>query len=84
MVSIENMNGSSAANVITDAVGANSLSGGGNDTFVLLGDNARDMIAGGGGVDAADYSSATVGLTVDLGSHRDHNRSGTTMATATR
>jgi len=69
LTGIENVVGGTGANVITDAVGANSLSGnGGDDTFVLLGDNARDVINGGTGIDTADYSAATVDLTVTLNS----------------
>ena len=67
LIGIENVIGSDVDNVITDAVGANTLSGaGGNDTFVLMGDNARDVIAGGAGVDTADYSAASANLTVTL------------------
>ena len=82
MLGIENVIGSSADNVITDAVGANSLSGGaGNDTFVLLGDDARDVIAGGTGVDTADYSAAAGDLTVNLGTHHCQlGGTGTTVA----
>ena len=67
--SIENVVGGSGANVITDAAGvANTLNGGGgNDTFVLVGDNVRDVIVGASGTDTVDYSSATANLTVNLG-----------------
>lgn len=65
---IENVRGSSGDNLIGDAVGANQLLGnGGNDTFVLHGDNARDDIQGGVGVDTVDYSAATADLSVNLG-----------------
>jgi len=65
LTGIENVVGGTGANVITDAIGANSLWGnGGNDTFVLLGDNARDVINGGAGIDTADYSAATDNLSV--------------------
>ncbi|MEQ1768180.1 MAG: M10 family metallopeptidase C-terminal domain-containing protein, partial [Methylotenera sp.] len=65
---IENVIGSSGDNIITDAIGANSLTGGaGNDTFVLLGDDSRDVLVGGVGIaDTADYSAATANLTVNL------------------
>lgn len=66
---IENVAGGTGADVITDADGANSLSGNaGDDTFVLLGDNARDVINGGDGVDTVDYSATTANLTVTLNS----------------
>ncbi|MBQ0920052.1 M10 family metallopeptidase C-terminal domain-containing protein [Hydrogenophaga aromaticivorans] len=68
LVHIENVIGSSAANVITDAVGANRLNGGGgDDTFVLVGDDLRDIVVGAAGADAVDYSTATANLTVNLG-----------------
>jgi len=67
LATIENVRGSSGDNIITDAVGANTLIGNaGNDTFVLLGDNARDVIQGGVGVDTVDYSAVTANLSVNL------------------
>ncbi|NDP37697.1 MAG: hypothetical protein GZ093_02955 [Rhodoferax sp.] len=67
LVGIENVVGSSGANLLTDAVGANSLSGNaGDDTFVLLGDDARDVVIGGVGNDTVDYALATADLTVNL------------------
>lgn len=67
LVSIENVIGSSAANVITDAIGANVLDGaGGDDTFVLVSDNVRDTIRGSGGTDTVDYSAATANLSITL------------------
>ncbi|WP_397409912.1 peroxidase family protein [Polaromonas sp.] len=67
LVTIENVRGSTGDNIITDAVGANTLIGNaGNDTFVLLGDDARDVIQGGVGVDTADYSAMTANLSVNM------------------
>ncbi|NOT81811.1 MAG: calcium-binding protein, partial [Gallionella sp.] len=64
---IENVTGSSGNNVITDSNVANNLVGGaGNDTFVMLGDNFRDVITGGTNVDTVNYSSTTANLNVNL------------------
>ncbi len=65
LATIENVLGGSGNDVITDAVGANTLSGNnGDDTFVMLGDNVKDAITGGNGADTVDYSSATADLSV--------------------
>ncbi len=69
LTGVEGVAGGTGADVITDAIGANNLSGNaGDDTFVLLGDDARDVINGGTGTDTADYSAATASLTVTLNS----------------
>ncbi len=74
---VENLSFSNgaAADISFTATGnalANNLSGGSaNDTFVMIVDNARDDVSGGGGgnngVDTADYSAYTANLTVNLG-----------------
>ncbi|NWF44299.1 heme peroxidase [Hydrogenophaga sp. D2P1] len=82
LVGIENVVGSSGDNVITDATGANGLNGGaGNDTFVLVGDDARDILVGAAGVDTVDFTAVAANLTVNLGTATAVvNGSGTTTA----
>lgn len=56
-ISIENIVGSSGADVLTGTSGNNTINGGtGNDT-----------LNGGGGVDTISYATHTTGVTVDLG-----------------
>ncbi|MCS6622546.1 Ig-like domain-containing protein [Roseibacterium beibuensis] len=66
-VSIENLRGSSFADVLYGAAGSNVLDGGdGNDTLVGRGGN--DSLRGGSGTDTADYGDAASGVSVFLNS----------------
>jgi Ca2+-binding RTX toxin-like protein len=65
LINIENLTGSSFADMLTGDSGANVLSGGnGNDT--LDGGAGNDTLNGGNGGDTASYASASSGVTVDL------------------
>ena len=65
LVSIENVIGSSAANVLTGNGLANALSGGaGNDT--LAGGAGADRLDGGVGIDTVTYAASTIGVNVNL------------------
>jgi Ca2+-binding RTX toxin-like protein len=65
LISIENVAGSKYDDVITGDAGANILrSGLGNDK--LVGSGGGDVMDGGDGVDTADYSNSTSGVTVNL------------------
>jgi Ca2+-binding RTX toxin-like protein len=69
LAGIENVNGSSGDDSITDGAGSNALDGNiGNDRFILTVDNARDTVDGGAGTsDTADYSAFLANLSVTLG-----------------
>jgi Ca2+-binding RTX toxin-like protein len=68
LTGIENVTGSQGGDTITDSNVANVLvGGGGQDTFIMVGDNVRDTIDGVGAGNAIDYSAATANLTVTLG-----------------
>ena len=59
------LTGNSSANVLTGGNANDSLNGGGgNDT--LIGGAGADTLVGGGGIVTADYSSSSVGVTVNL------------------
>jgi len=65
LAGIENLVGTSFADVLSGNAGANELKGGaGNDT--LDGGAGDDTLDGGAGIDTADYSSALAGVRVDL------------------
>ena len=67
LAGIENINGSTGNDTITDGAGANLLDGrAGNDTFVMTADNASDDVRGGTGVDTVDYSALSTNLSVTL------------------
>ncbi|NTS66788.1 M10 family metallopeptidase C-terminal domain-containing protein, partial [Sphingomonas sp. HHU CXW] len=74
LTGIENLLGSTFADTLTGDAGANRLDGGaGDDTLsggdgndVLVGGAGNDTLLGGAGIDTADYSGATVGVTVNL------------------
>ena len=67
LISIENVTGSSAANIIVTNTSANVINGaGGDDTIVVIADNVRDTLNGNGGNDTIDYSNYTAGLRVTL------------------
>ncbi len=74
LISIENATGGSGNDILTGNAGANVLSGlAGNDTLlgglgndILRGDAGADIINGGDGIDRADYTTSTVGVTVNL------------------
>ena len=67
LAGIENVNGSTGNDTITDGAGANLLDGrAGNDTFVMTADNASDDVRGGAGVDTVDYSALSTNLSVTL------------------
>ncbi|WP_294190485.1 M10 family metallopeptidase C-terminal domain-containing protein, partial [uncultured Sphingomonas sp.] len=71
---VENLVGSAFADTLTGDAGANRLDGGaGDDTLsggdgddVLVGGAGDDTLLGGSGIDTADYSGASVGVTVNL------------------
>ena len=78
MVGIETVIGGAGNDNMTDGVGASNLQGGGgNDTFMLTDDNARDILRGGAGVDSINYSAFLANLTVNLGGTIDVLGSGT-------
>ncbi len=79
---IENVNGSSGDDSITDGAGSNALDGNaGNDRFILTIDNARDTVDGGAGTsDTADYSAFLTNLSVTLGTNVLVTGSGNTNA----
>jgi len=70
----DKLTGNSSANVINGGAGNDVLNGGdGNDTLIgedgndrLNGGSGADVLDGGAGFDTADYSSSTIGLTVNL------------------
>ncbi|MCX7228267.1 MAG: hypothetical protein NTW15_04520, partial [Burkholderiales bacterium] len=67
LISIENLMGSSAADVLRGTSGINVLTGGaGDDT--LDGRGGADAIDGGDGIDTASYQSSSFGVQVDLAS----------------
>ncbi|MFN7643332.1 MAG: beta strand repeat-containing protein, partial [Burkholderiales bacterium] len=67
LISIENLIGSSAADVFRGTSGMNVLTGGaGDDT--LDGRGGADAIDGGDGIDTASYQSSSFGVQVDLAS----------------
>ena len=67
LISINNIIGSSADNIIVSNTAANIIrGGGGNDTIVVVADNLRDTFSGQSGNDTIDYSGYTNGLTVTL------------------
>ena len=61
----ENLTGGSGGDKLTGTATANTLNGGsGNDQ--LTGGDGDDALTGGAGTDTANYSTATVGVTVNL------------------
>ena len=65
LAGIENLVGSSFADVLVGDGAANALSGGaGNDR--LVGNGGADWLDGGAGVDAADFSNSASAVTADL------------------
>ena len=67
LAGIENIIGSIGINNITDGAGSNQINGmGGNDTFAMTVDNARDDIFGGVGIDTINYSGFATNLSVTL------------------
>tara|TARA_R110000787_G_scaffold25757_5_gene72250 strand:- start:11946 stop:16268 length:4323 start_codon:yes stop_codon:yes gene_type:complete len=61
----ENLKGSTSGDTLTGDSGSNVINGsGGND--ILAGLGGDDTLIGGSGVDRADYSAATAGVTVNL------------------
>lgn len=78
LVSIENINGSEFADVLTGNAGRNNLNGyGGNDTLIggggddfLQGGDGSDLIDGGAGMgDMAGYFDSSASVVVDLSTH---------------
>ncbi|MBA2961432.1 MULTISPECIES: peroxidase family protein [Ramlibacter] len=81
---VENVTGSQGGDTITDSTAANVLiGGGGQDTFIMVGDNVRDTIDGVGAGNTVDYSAATANLTVALNNNNAVvGGTGTTAATS--
>ena len=65
LISIENIIGSNAANVLTGNTLANALSGGGGND-VLSGGAGADRLDGGLGVDTVSYATSALGVNVNL------------------
>ena len=64
----ENLTGSAFADTLTGDSGSNTIDGGaGDDTLMGVDGGGADVLIGGAGIDTVDYSSATSGVTVDLG-----------------
>jgi len=63
--SIENLSGSSGADVLTGNAVANALSGWDGDD-VLAGGGGADVLTGGNGLDTADYSGSGAAVSVNL------------------
>jgi Ca2+-binding RTX toxin-like protein len=64
----ENLEGSAFDDTLSASGTANVLTGaGGHDRLVATVDNTRDTLDGGAGVDSADYSAYSVGVSVNLG-----------------
>jgi Ca2+-binding RTX toxin-like protein len=84
LAGIENVNGGSGDDSITDGAGSNALDGNaGNDRFILTVDNARDTVDGGAGTgDTADYSAFLTNLSVTLGTNALVTGSGNTNASS--
>jgi Ca2+-binding RTX toxin-like protein len=83
LAGIENVTGSQGGDTITDAVGANQLTGGGGqDTFIMVGDNQRDVINGVGAGNTVDYSGTATGLNVSLTNGSIVGNSGTSLGTS--
>ncbi len=71
LIGIENLTGSTAADLLTGDDGANRLrGGGGNDT--LIGGTGADTLSGGTGIDTADYSASDVAVSVNLATGIGH------------
>ena len=67
ITNIENVTGGSGADTLTGNANANTLIGGaGDDTLNATVDDVRDVFNGTTGVDTADYSAYSAGLTVTL------------------
>lgn len=66
-VSIENLRGSRYSDELKGDAGANRLEGGDGDDW-LVATAGADVFDGGDGVDTVDYSGATAGVAVNLGS----------------
>ncbi len=65
LISVENVIGSSFADILTGDAGANALrAGAGND--VLVGSGGGDIMDGGADTDTADYSASNAAVTVNL------------------
>lgn len=82
---IENVTGSLGNDTVIDGLGSNQLDGrGGNDSFVMTADNARDIINGETGNDTVDYSTFTANLSVSLDGGNQVNVSGSGLVNANR
>ncbi|MEQ1711270.1 MAG: calcium-binding protein, partial [Hyphomicrobium sp.] len=67
LISIENINGGTAGDIIVASTAANIINGnGGQDVVVATVDDVRDTFNGGTGIDTADYSGYAVDLAVTL------------------
>ena len=66
LVSIENLVGSSYADILTGDSGANVISGGGGNDIIDGGDG-NDTLDGGSGANTASYASAASAVAVSLG-----------------
>ncbi len=75
LYSIENINGSTYGDTLIGNAGANTLNGNaGND--VLNGGAGNDVLIGGLGIDQANYNTASLGVTVNLGVTTAQNTQG--------
>jgi trimeric autotransporter adhesin len=89
LISIENLTGSQANDVLTGNAAANRLSGlngvdelhGGAGDDWISGGFAGDLIDGGVGVDTADYAFATEGVFVQLGANGAEGRADADQST---
>ena len=74
LVSVENLIGTSADDVLEGDAGNNRLAGGrGNDTLrgldgndILIGGRGADVLDGGAGIDIADYSGSSEAVVIDM------------------
>lgn len=66
LISIENLNGSAFADILTGDGAANILRGRGGDDR-LIGGAGSDTLDGGAGSDTADYSASSAGISINLG-----------------
>ncbi|RVU16135.1 beta strand repeat-containing protein [Methylobacterium oryzihabitans] len=66
LTGIENVQGSSYADILIGDAGANRIQGL-NGSDILKGGGGADTLDGGAGIDTVSYSNATAGVAVDLG-----------------